>query len=440
MKIDDYYLQSLCSKSSGTIDEATTLAHNPRLSDENEVEMTSKLAAATSMGSDMTDADVTINPQDSVDPFHGLVDTVNSQEETTHNQELIFSDPEQNPPSTELKAPSASRDRRKLQFPISDTDETDEENRVFNDALAAVDDLTSVPEESGPDDDDSSQDVNRIQQESINPRGPNLNIKSEENSAPEVSADVPFKAIALTPSRKRPLSLTRDSSSKYYHVEKRFRSRMEELKTAINNDHPLAHTSSKGEEATDDLELNQFDVHPEAVSHSQITIPETDDEELKGTQSDACSLDQEDIDFLKEGATDAKALISNLMYKGEKAVHSRLPQCSMMLKTSEVNSARSKVESEDEAKEAAKASKKGKSTKSSSQPSKGKSTKSSSHPSNGKSTNSSTQPSKRKQLLEKQNSQSSQEFVTSSQTQDPNSDDEFKPRRTRRNVLKKNSK
>ena len=388
--------------------------------DKNDVEMTSILAAATSNGADMTDAD---KPQDSVDPSEGLVDTVASQEETTHNQELIPVDREQNPQSMELSAPSysASQNRLKHQFPIYETDDTDEDNRIFDDAIEAIEDLTSVPEESGSEY-CSSQDFNQIQGESIKPRGPTFDIKSE----PEVSADVTIKPIAQTPSRKRHLSLTKDGSSKYYHNEKRLRSRMDELKTAINNDHPLAHTSSNSEVATDNLELNQFDVHPEAVFHSQTIIPETDEEQLKGTQSDAFTLDQEDIDFWKEGATDGKALVSNLMHKGEKAVHSRLPQSSMMLKTSKVNLARRKVQSEDDAEEAIKASKKGKSTESLSR--------------QNKSTKSSTQPSKRKQLLEKQNSQSSQEFVTSSQTQDPNSDDEFKPRRTRRNMLKKNSK
>ena len=57
----------------------------------------------------------------------------------------------------------------------------------------------------------------------------------------------------------------------------------------------------------------------------------------------------------------------------------------------------------------------------------------------GKSLKTSTKQATRKQLLESQKSQSSQDIVTSSQSQ-PNSDDEFKPRRTKRNTQKKSYK
>ena len=216
--------------------------------------------------------------------------------------------------------------------------------------------------------------------------------------------------------------MTKDSSEKFYHKVKRPRTRFEALRTAINEDHPHAHTSRNNDDVIDGLELNAI---PDAVSlskksqlmkKSEEVIPETDDEHIRGSQPDCYDLNQEDLDFWKEEAKQTKASASKLLSKDKKVAVSSLPQTSMMRPTSKSNDVQRKNHFQDKDAGSVKATQKGKSLRSASQ------------------------QSSRKQLLDAMNSQSSQECVSSSQPEDRNSDDDFRPRRTKRKTSKKNSK
>ena len=338
--------------------------------------MTDKESASKS--STETRADQTLNDQ---------LEPTSSQEENLQDIELNVSDSE-----------TQNSKRKNYHFQISETDDTDEDCRVMNKALDALEDETSVPEESATE--VSSQGL------------------SQEQAIPNKFQDSKTKAEnkgSLTPSRKRPLSLTRDHSSRFYHQEKRRRSRIDLLKNAINNDHPQARNTKNSTDEKVNYISNEVEVFPKANAQSsenaliQDVVPETDDEQLK-SGLEAYTLDQEDLDFWKEHAKDKKSSTSSMLRKIKGAAGSNWPQNSVVKPDKRSSAAIKRVQFKEAAESQADSSRKGKSVKSSSQ-------------------------TRRKNHLQSQDSQSSQDYVSSSQ--DQNSGDEFKPRRTKRKAPKK---
>ena len=338
--------------------------------------------------------------------------------EVMENQHDVQSTQESNPEDVEVNAsaPLAPRSKsRRLHFSISETDETDEDCKVINEAFNTIEDETSVPDSSGPDG-LSSPDWSQEREFPDNLSVPKANETDDDcKTSHTVSVKSGEKRIEETPSKKRPLSLTRDNISMRYHKAKRFRSKVDMLKDAINNDHPRTSIADK----ESDIDTKQIENASHEIAQSSKSalfqnandhvIPETDDEQLGNKLGDAFSLDAEDIDYWKEIAAEEKKRATKSK-RGE-ATGSRLPQRLMVKQISKTNAVAKKVLLPNEDEGPLNNTKKGKSLK----------------------LKSSSQQSTRKALLKSQDSQSSQEYV-------PNSDDEFKaPRRTKRKPPKKHT-
>ena len=348
----------------------------------------------------------------------GSPETISIQDEKSQEREENTVGQGYDLHNAELSASSSeSPKRKKLNFSMFDTD-TEEENRVFNSALDAIEDETSVPEDSEPDE-NSSQECS--QKRSPPTTCAEITIaQNQDKASQEASVLRTEKHSGQTSSKKRPLSLTQDSSSQFYHKHKRPRSRMENLEYAINNDHPRSTDSRKFAADSDDqkssaMKANSDMIHSGGyVKDEQIVIPETDDEQLKSGLLETFGLDQEDIDYWKEQGAAKKASTSKPV-NDNKVAAIPLPESSMMLKTKGLKVPKKTVQF---------------SVKSQDKPSK-----------KGKSLKSTSQPSRRKKLPETHDSQSSDDFILSSQQdQDQNSEDEFKPKRSRRQAVKKSFK
>ena len=351
----------------------------------------------------------------------GLPETISPQDEKSQVREENSLRPAFDVQDVEESgSASESLKTKKLNFSMFDTD-TEEEDRVFNSALDAIEDLTSVPEDSAPDE-NSSQEWSQ-EHKTPTTSSAEINIAQNQDKASQEAPVLRSETHSgRTQSKKRPLPLTVDSSSKFYHKEKRPRSRMENLKFAINNDHLRSTNSRKYGEDGDDRKSGVIKAISDSthsggnVKDKEIVIPETDDEQLKGVQLETFGLDQEDIDFWKEQGAAKKASISKLV-ENNKVAATPFPESSMTLQSKRLQVPKKKVQFSDEDMAQDNTSKKGKSLRSNSQ------------------------PSRRKKLQESQDSQSSDDFILSSQQdQDWNSEDEFKPKRSRRHAAKKGFK
>ena len=345
-------------------------------------------------------------PEGSSEACNGPKGTTSSPENKGHEQDVNSFAREQNLQNLEVEAPGQeSQKSLNFRFATSESDETDDENRVFNEGLNTIEGQTSVAEDSAPD--ESSQDWNQDKPKANSQPDPTKGIIGNPmNATIEALVGTGEKSSKQTPSKKRPLSLTQDTASKHFHKPKRHRSRIDIIKTAINEDHPHAHVTSESVQVRDDKKTSLKGIF---ADEKEMVISETDDEEVKSGLPDFedFGLEEEDLDYWKEHAKRSKPSTSNQCTKGKKATASSLPPTLMQQGND--------VQLKENAENSVRASAKGKSLKTS------------------------TKQATRKQLLESQKSQSSQDIVTSSQSQ-PNSDDEFKPRRTKRNTQKKSYK
>ena len=291
------------------------------------------------------------------------VELMSSQEEQSYDQQAKSLTRDIDVSSSESVAPK----KKKLRFPETDTED---ETGVFDNAMDALEDQTSVPDDSAPDENSSqgwSQDEDGQAKISL------TKLNSTENNG-NTAHDVSVQGglSGMTASKKRRLSFTRDKTSKSFHMEKRPCSRIERLKTAINDDHPHASIHSNcGDDSTDEGSSQRHQVRPKSSSQlihratfPDIVIPDTDDEKLEGDRFQPLSLAQEDIDFWQEQAAENKASTSS---KGRIPAMSRRAMSSFENRGSTSNPAKKKVHFDDLNLD--NTSKKVKSLKSSSQPS-----------------------------------------------------------------------